>query len=93
MKFLALATIAATLIAEVSAHTREWCVWVDGHDQGAGAGNYIRQPPTNDPIKDLTSSDMRCNVGGDSPAPNYVTVPAGSELTTEWCTQVSFPDD
>ena len=87
MKSLLLAAIVAVLVAEVSAHTRVWSVWVNGSDQGAGAGRYIRQPPTNNPVKNLTSSDIRCNTNGYSPVGTYVSVPAGGTVTTEWCTQ------
>ena len=87
MKFLVLATIVAALIAEVGAHSRMWSIWVDGIDQGAGAGRYIRQPPTNGPVKSLPSSDIRCNVNGYSPVGTYASVPAGDTVTTEWCTQ------
>ena len=86
MKFPTLVAITAILIAEVSAHSRVWSIWVNGTDQGTGAGRYIRQPPTNDPIKDLTSPDLRCNVNGSIPVPTYVPVQAGSAVTTEWCT-------
>ena len=91
MKLFALAAITATLIAEASAHTRVWSIWVGGSDQGAGAGRYIRQPPTNDPVKSLTSSNIRCNVNGNNAVPTFVSVPAGSTVTTEWCTQVLPP--
>ena len=93
MKLLALATLAATLMTGVSAHTRVVRIKVNGDDKGAGAGRYLRQPPTNDPVKDLTSPNMCCNVNGDKPVPNYVIVPAGSTITTEWCTKISLPDD
>ena len=88
MKFLALTAIVATLIAKASAHSRVWSVWINGADQGAGAGRYVRQPPTNDPVKDLTSSNLRCNVNGNNAVGTYVSVAAGNTVTTEWCTQV-----
>jgi len=91
MKFLAIAAIAATLISEVSAHSRVWSVWVDGSDQGKGEGRYIRQPPNNDPVKDLTSPNLACNVNGKNSVPEYVTVPAGHTLTSEWCTYELLP--
>ena len=93
MKFLTLAAVAAALVAEVSAHSRVWSVWINGADQGAGAGRYIRQPPTNDPVKDLTSSNLRCNVNGGTVVPNYVKVAAGGAVTTEWCAYVPSPAD
>jgi len=91
MQFLALAAIFATLLVEVSAHSRVWSVWINGSDQGAGAGRYIRQPPTNDPVKSLTSSNIRCNVNGDNSVATYVSVPAGGTVTTEWCTEALLP--
>jgi len=86
MKFPTLVAITAILIAEVSAHSRVFTIWVNGTDQGAGAGRYIRQPPTNSPIKDLTSPDIRCNVNGSLRVPTYVPVQAGGTVTAEWCT-------
>jgi cellulase len=94
MKFLTLAAIAATLIAEVSAKgSRVWSVWIGGTDQGPGAGVYIRQPQTNDPVKNLTSGDITCNTNGYLPVSSYVHVPAGGTVTTEWCTYVPSPAD
>ena len=90
MKIFALAAIVATLVAEASAHSRVWSIWVNGTDQGVGAGVYIRQPPSNSPIKDLNSPDLRCNVNGNTPVGTYVPVAAGTNVTTEWCTQI-FP--
>lgn len=90
MKFLFFVAIVATLVAEVSAHSNMWSIWVDGTDQGAGAGRYIRQPPTNSPVKSLSSSDIRCNVNGYNSVGTYVSVPAGDTVTTEWCAQVLF---
>lgn len=42
------------------AHTTIYAAWINGEDQGLGntAAGYIRSPPNNDPIKDVTSSDM-----------------------------------
>lgn len=87
MKFFTLAAIAATLIAEVSAGTFLQSIWVDGVDQGAGA---IRKPSTSASVKNLTSTDIRCN-GGNLPVENYVLVPAGGRLTAQWCTYGPSP--
>jgi len=51
---------------------------------GAGAGAYIRQPPSNSPVKDLTSTNVRCNVGGTTAVPSSVKVAAGSLVQPEW---------
>lgn len=82
MKFPAFAAIAATLVAKVSAHNRVWSIWVHGSDLGAGAGRYIRQPPTNSPVKDLTSSDIR-NANGYSPVPTDLSVPTDDTAIAE----------
>lgn len=92
MKFLTLAAIAATLIAEASA-TGVWSVSISGSDQGPGPGKYIRHAPTSDPVKNLTSLDMRCGPGGLLPVPSYVQVPAGGAVTTVWCMHSPSPAD
>jgi len=74
--FLVLATSAA-------AHTRVWGVWKNAVFQGDGRDIYIRSPPNNNPVLDLTSSAMACNVAN-TPAPQKVPVAAGDELTFEW---------
>lgn len=93
MKFFALAAIAATLIAESSAQTLVYGVKVNGTDYGAGAGRYIRQAFTTDPVKNLTSTDIRCNTNGYKPVSDYVQVPAGGVVNTEWCTYAPSPAD
>ncbi|KAG8742409.1 hypothetical protein FRC10_001543 [Ceratobasidium sp. 414] len=52
-------------------------------DQGLGIGKYIRGPPSNSPVKDVTSKDIICNVDN-SPVPQTVEVSAGDQLTIEW---------
>jgi cellulase len=68
----------------VSAHTRMCNVWVNGADQGDGMDSYIRTPPNNSPVKDLTSPDLVCNVGGDSARADFVSAAAGDVLSFEW---------
>ncbi|PBK95570.1 hypothetical protein ARMGADRAFT_964373 [Armillaria gallica] len=75
---------SATFFGVANAHSRVWSDWVDGVDQGAGAGVYIRQPPSNSPVKDLTSDDVFCNVDGTTAASGAISVAAGSTLTSEW---------
>lgn len=93
MKFLTLAAIAATLIAKVGAHTILVDVIINGVNQGAGAGSYIREPPTNEPILNLTSPNLRCNTNGFKPLPHYVPVPAGGVVTTQWSMYVPSSAD
>lgn len=51
-----------SLISCAAAHTTVWGVLVNGVDQGDGRNIYIRSPPNNNPVKDLTSAAMACNV-------------------------------
>ncbi|KAK0213119.1 glycosyl hydrolase family 61-domain-containing protein [Desarmillaria ectypa] len=75
---------SAAFFDVANAHTRVWSDWVDGVDKDAGAGVYIRQPPNNNPVKDLTSNDVFCNVGGTTAASNPISIAAGGTLTSEW---------
>ncbi|KAH9475835.1 putative endo-beta-1,4-glucanase D [Psilocybe cubensis] len=75
--------LLASFVGAAVAHTRIWGVWVNDVDQGDGVGVYVRSPPTNDPVKDLTSSAMTCNVNN-NPVPQTVPVKAGDKLTFEW---------
>ncbi|KAK6189510.1 hypothetical protein LQW54_013196 [Pestalotiopsis sp. IQ-011] len=75
---------ALAFASGVAAHTRMYSVWVNGEDQGDGRGAYIRSPPTNDPVKDLTSSDIACNVAGATAVSDFVTAAAGDTLNFEW---------
>ncbi|KAL1720230.1 glycoside hydrolase, partial [Schizophyllum commune] len=84
MKYSLIAPLlASAFIGSVSAHTRVFSLWVDGVDQGEGGGVYIRQPPSNSPVKDLTSADVACNVNNVA-VPQKVSVNAGSTVSTEW---------
>ncbi|KAG7094455.1 hypothetical protein E1B28_008051 [Marasmius oreades] len=44
---------------------------------------YIRSPPTNEPVKDIYSNDMTCNVHNRA-VPQTVNVATGDNLTFEW---------
>lgn len=75
---------SAAFFGVANAHSRVWSDWVGGVDQGAGAGVYIRQPPSNSPVKDLTSDDVFCNVDGTTAASSTISIAAGGTLTSEW---------
>ena len=62
MKLAAGLIALATLITSATAHTLVWGVWVNGVDQGDGRSLYVRSPPNNNPVKDLTSAALACNV-------------------------------
>ncbi|KAJ3049749.1 hypothetical protein HK097_009292 [Rhizophlyctis rosea] len=96
MKF---ATAAAILgfAASVSAHSTIYNVFINGVDQGLGCGvdangkqtggpsnsKYIRCPPNNNPVKDLTSSAVACNVNN-AEAPQWLQVKGTDAITFEW---------
>ncbi|KAI9659537.1 MAG: hypothetical protein M1821_001796 [Bathelium mastoideum] len=93
MKAFTLLAIAATA-GLAHAHTTVWAVWVNGVNQGLGntATGYIRSPPNNNPVKDLTSPAMACNVNNVA-VPNYVTVKPGDNVTFEWHHNDDSPSD
>ncbi|KAJ3039840.1 hypothetical protein HDV00_011749 [Rhizophlyctis rosea] len=96
MRFAAAATILG-LAASVSAHATVYSVHINGVSQGLGCGEnqygkqiggaenskYIRCPPNNNPVKDLTSSSVACNVNN-AAAPQYLQVRGGDAITFEW---------
>lgn len=54
-------------------------------DTGAdGSQTCVRQPPNNNPVQDVTSADMACNVGGTTAAADKCAVTAGSTVKVEW---------
>jgi len=83
MKLATTVLTLSTLIASTVAHTLVYGVWVNGVFQGDGRNLYIRSPPNNNPVLDLTSSAMACNVNNIA-VPNTVSVNTGDELTFEW---------
>jgi cellulase len=78
------ATLALAFASGASAHALMYGVWVNGVDQGDGRNVYIRTPPNNSPVKDLSSTDLVCNVNGAKAAPSFVKAAAGDTLTFEW---------
>ncbi|KAJ2401375.1 hypothetical protein GGI23_001438 [Coemansia sp. RSA 2559] len=82
-----LGTVAALVasIASVSAHTYLSHLTLDGTKYGEGV--CIRPYPTNRnfPVKDPSSTNLTCNVGGvTSTAAKTCPVEAGSTITVEW---------
>ncbi|PFH50165.1 lytic polysaccharide monooxygenase [Amanita thiersii Skay4041] len=58
-------------------------IWLNGVDEGKN--NFIRIPPNNNPVTDVTSTDMTCNVNGLSGSTvQTLTIPAGANITFEW---------
>ncbi|KAF8159610.1 glycoside hydrolase family 61 protein [Crassisporium funariophilum] len=75
--------VLASVIATAMAHTRVWSIWVNGVDQGDGRNLYIRSPPNNNPVKDITLDAMACNVDN-RVVPSTIQVKAGDKVTFEW---------
>lgn len=73
----------ASCVASAVAHATQYGVWLNGQDQCEGRDVYIRSPPNTDPVKDLTSDDMACNVNNKA-VPQSIPVKAGDKLTLEW---------
>jgi cellulase len=65
-----------------AAHTTVYSIAVNGKDQGLGnvQGGYIDSPPNNDPVKDVTSKAIECNVANIK-ASKSVAVAGGDEIT------------
>lgn len=76
---------AAAMASVASAHATLWEAIVDGVSGGSdGRGTYIRAPKINNPLKDLTSQDLRCNVGGGSAVAKTIDAKPGSTIVLEW---------
>jgi len=80
MKALA---ILASIIAVARAHCTVYGVQINGVDQGDGRNQYIRSPPSNNPVKDIRSSAMACNVNNRAVG-RTLDVKAGDKFTFEW---------
>ncbi|KAL3483663.1 glycosyl hydrolase family 61-domain-containing protein [Aspergillus germanicus] len=85
MKAFGLLALAATAKL-ASAHATVMAVWINDEDQGLGNGadGYIRTPPNNSPVTDVSSTDMTCNVNGATAAASTLDVKAGDKITFEW---------
>ncbi|KAG6811931.1 hypothetical protein H0H92_005160 [Tricholoma furcatifolium] len=78
---LVLSVLAAVALA--NAHFTMQYIWDNGVDEGQN--NYIRVPPSNNPVTDVTSTDLTCNVNGLSGSGvDTLTIDAGTNITFEW---------
>lgn len=84
MRSYALLALAASARL-AAAHSTVYAIFVNDVDQGLGnsAAGYVRSPPNNDPLKDVTSADMTCNVNNVATA-KTVEVKSGDKVTFEW---------
>lgn len=72
---------SSAMVAMANAHATIFSAYVDDVSQGVGnsAAGYIRSPPNNNPVKDLTSDALTCNVNNVATA-KTIDVPAGSKV-------------
>lgn len=73
------------LLPLASAHTIFSNLHINGKDAGQTTGvRYKTTTPNNQPLEDLSSNDIACNVGGDKGVTDVLDVPAGANLTFEF---------
>ncbi|KAF7957593.1 hypothetical protein EAE96_003167 [Botrytis aclada] len=72
--------VLLSIVATVRSHATFQELWINGVDQ---VGSCVCLPPTNSPVTDLTSTDLRCNVGGTVGVSGVCSVAAGGNVTVE----------
>lgn len=88
MMFSAIKTVALLgLVATSSAHHIVSNIWIDGVNQGAGT--CMRVPPSTDPLKNIASSNMACNVGG-ADAVAFTCAAKGMSASSGWITKYIY---
>ncbi|KAF9480944.1 hypothetical protein BDN70DRAFT_893748 [Pholiota conissans] len=70
--------IAASFIASASAHATWQELWIGSVDAGSSC---VRTPASNNPVTDVTSADLACNIAGTSSG--VCPVNAGQSITIE----------
>ncbi|KAJ7578599.1 glycoside hydrolase [Mycena floridula] len=77
-------TVSLLLSAALAnAHFTLQYLWINGVDQGQNTD--LRIPPNNNPVTDVTSTDLTCNVNGLSGSGVSIgKFAAGANLTFEW---------
>jgi len=83
MHFTSLA-LGLAYAGAASAHAVMFGVGVNGNGVTDGQNVYIRSPPNNSPVKDLSSPDLVCGVNGGTPVGSFVKAAAGDTITFEW---------
>ncbi|KAI0796822.1 glycoside hydrolase [Abortiporus biennis] len=82
MKTTSILSLLAFAAASHAHFTMQY-IWINGIDQGQNVD--IRIPPNNNPVTDVTSTDLTCNVNGLSGAGvSTATIAAGTNITFEW---------
>ncbi|OCL04197.1 carbohydrate-binding module family 1 protein [Glonium stellatum] len=80
MKSTIISLVAAFAIQQTTGHATFQDLWVNGF---LNAGTCIRTPPSNNPVTSVSSTDIRCNVGGTKGVSGKCTVAAGTSVTVE----------
>ncbi|KAF9463069.1 glycosyl hydrolase family 61-domain-containing protein [Collybia nuda] len=74
---------AAMPVAVANAHFTMQYIWNNGVDEGKNL--YVRIPPSNNPVTDVTSTDLTCNVNGLSGSTvSTLSISSGATITFEW---------
>ncbi|KAI1194936.1 lytic polysaccharide monooxygenase [Nemania serpens] len=88
MKLSSILGLATSLFAAAQAHTLFTTLYINDVKQGQGDGTCVRQSTdlqhANSPVRDLSSDDMACGVGGTIPVNYTCPAPAGAKLTFEY---------
>ena len=79
---------ALALAASVNAHAIMQRIMVDGVDQGSLTG--IRAPSSNNPVQDVSSTDLLCGASSGSSS-KLITIPAGSSVAGGWAHVLGGP--
>ncbi|KAK1230836.1 hypothetical protein PQX77_001307 [Marasmius sp. AFHP31] len=84
MKTAFATSLVALLVGSASGHTIFQQLYINGADQGHNNG--IRVVNTNNPVMEVTSNDIICNVNQlvQPVSKTIVNIPAGGQVTTEW---------
>jgi cellulase len=79
MKTVNTLTLAASMANMVAGHAIFQQLWINGEDQSS---TCVRMPPSNSPVVDPTSNDIRCNANPGT-ASTTCGVKAGDSITVE----------
>lgn len=83
MQLLSTLVAVGSLVSVASAHATVYGLWVNGAFQGDGRNSYIRSPPNNNPVKDISGTQINCNVNNRNVG-SSVSAKAGDSITFEW---------
>ena len=79
---------ALALAASVNGHSIMQKIKVAGVDQGQLVA--VRAPPNNNPVQDVSSSNLICGAPG-STSSKVITIPAGSSVAGAWAHAIGGP--